>query len=180
MKNFCVDGSLTNPKCYSTESFDFSSEEQIFDILLDVLKSEVPTRLKQVNGCDDKPMYISEEDIDLIPSGNQNARFSIILNPVGDFPEYSDSLMFRTVIYNFELILAVVNESLGCVTWELLRFKNVIEGLIIGTQFAIDGYNSVLVEPRGFNYIIPEPIAAGTYRRQGAYRFSVTVTQTRK
>lgn len=177
MNNFCVEGGLKNPKCYRTQSIDFASEEQIFDILLDVLKSELPPKLNGIKDCEDKPMYIAEEDIDLLPSGKP-ARFALILNPLSDLAEYQDSLLYRTVEYLFEAILTVENPLARCITWELVRFKNAVEGLIIGTEFAIDGYDSVLIEPRGFSYAVPTG-DNGIYRRQGAYRFAVTVTQYR-
>jgi hypothetical protein len=175
MDKFCVEGVTVNPKCASFTRFDFQSEEQIFDILLDVLKSELPVRLSNIKDCEDKAMYIAEEDIDLIPSG-KSAHFSLILNPLSDLPEYSAEFMHRTVVYNFELILTVQNELARCITWELIRFKNAIEGLILGSEFAIDGYDSVDVEPKGFAYFPPEA-DGGIFRRQGAYRFAVTVTQ---
>lgn len=174
-KNFCVDGTVLNPKCYTTESIDFQSEEQIFDILLDVLKAELPPRLALLKDCQDKPMHIAEDDIDLLPSGNP-AHFSLIVNPLSDAPTYAESLIYRTVVYEFELILTVANEVARCVTWELIRFKNAIEGLIVGSEFAIDGYDTVLVEPRGFQYY-PPTIESNIYHRQGSYRFAVTVTQ---
>lgn len=177
MYNFCSEGEIENPKCYSTESISFPSEEQIFDILLDVLKSELPKALALVKDCQDEPMFISEEDIDLIPSGKES-KFSVILNPLSDVPKYSDSLSFREVKYSFELFITASNTLARCVTWELIRFKNAIEGLVVGAEFAIDGYNSVIVEPEGFRYFLPGA-DSGMYRRQGAYRFSVTVTQYR-
>lgn len=176
--NFCADGTLENPKCYKTESYDFASEEQIFDILLDVLKSELPAKLEKVNDCDGNPIRIEEKEIDFIPTVT-NARFKLLLNPLGDIPNYIDSFYYRTVEYNFEAILTVNNKRLECVTWELLRFKNAVEGLIIGSEFAIDGYNSVEVAPKGFTYFIPDG-DGGLFTRQGAYRFTVTVTQYRQ
>lgn len=175
---FCPEGGLTNPKCYKIESIDYASEEQILDILLDILKSELPPRLQVLKDCNDKPMYIAEEAIDIIPLGAQ-AHLSLILNPLGDVPSYSESLLFRTVRYNFELILTVENQVPACITWELMRFKNAVEGLIVGAEFYIDGYSSVVVEPVGFTYYIPEPLDSGSVRRQGTYRFSVTVTQNK-
>lgn len=176
MDKFCVEGVLQNPKCYKTETFDFPSEEQIFDILLDLLKSELPPKLQLLKDCQDKPMFISEKNIDIIPT-NETAKFKVLLNPLSDVPNYNDNLNFRTVDYNFELILTVTNQLARCVTWELLRFKNAIEGLIIGAEFAIDGYNSVAVEPKGFQYYVPEQVEEHLYLRQGTYRFTVTVTQ---
>lgn len=177
MNNFCTDGELQNPKCYSVESVDFKSEENIYDILLDILKSELPKRIAEVKDCQDNPMYIAEEDIDLIPSG-KSAHFSLLLIPFGDVPEYTESRQLRTVRHTFEALLTVENELLRCVTWELLRFKNVVESLIIGSEIYIDGYDSVFLEPDGFRYFIPDEGGVG-YRHQGAYRFSVTVTQHR-
>lgn len=175
MNNFCTDGSLINPKCYTLESFQFDSEEQIFDILLDIFKSELPPRLALAKDCQGKPMYIAEESIDIIPPTTES-KFQLILNPLGDIPEYSENLAYRKVEYNFELLITAQNTVAACVTWELVRFKNIVEGLIIGAELAIDGYHSVYITPKGFNYFIPEAMS-GAYRRQGSYRFSVTVTQ---
>lgn len=175
MSNICVENTLLNPKCYTLETFDFDSEEQIFDILLDLLKSELPGRLQKIQDCQGNPMYISEEDIDLIPSG-KDSKFEIILNPVDAVPVYSENKIYRTVEYNFELIIAVQNEVLRCITWELTRFKNAIEGLIVAAEFVIDGYEAVEVEPKGFSYF--EPLqSGGKYLRQGSYKFAVTVRQ---
>ena len=173
----CVEGSIINPKCTTLETFDFASEEQIFDILLDVLKSELTNRMAQIKDCQDKAMYIAEEDIDLIPSEN-DPKFSALLNPVSDIPVYGESRFHREVKYTFELILSVKNELARCITWELLRFKNAVEGLIVATEFVIDGYESVEVEPEGFSYFVPETDGA-VYRREGSYKFTVTVTQYR-
>lgn len=175
MNNFCTEAGLTNPKCVSVQSYDFSSEEQIFDILLDVLKSELPTRLALIKDCDGKPMYIDEKAIDLLPAAGPH-RFEIMLNPLGDIPTYSANLIYRTVVYNFEIVLTVTNTKAECITWELVRFKNVLEGLLIGAEFVIDGYDSVDIEPKGFNYYVPTS-DGGSFFRQGSYRFSVTVTQ---
>jgi hypothetical protein len=41
MNNFCVENVLENPKCETLQAFDFLSEEQIFDILLDILKGRI-------------------------------------------------------------------------------------------------------------------------------------------
>jgi len=174
MNNFCADG-LKDAQCVTFTAIEYPSEEQIFDILLDVLKSELPTRLSQVKDCEDNYMYISEEDIDLIPSGKAS-RFAALLNPLGQVPVYDESRVFRTVTHEFELILTAANELARCVTWELLRFKNVVEGLIVGAEFAIDGYNSVEVEVRGFNYYPPGK-NDNIFYRHGSYRFAVTVTQ---
>lgn len=176
MQDFCPEGKLTNPKCYTLETFDFVSEESIFDIILDVLKSELPARMAQVKDCNNQPMYISEENIDII-FGDNTPHFEVVLNPLSDIPEYSEPRNYRTVDYNFELILTVHNQDKKCLTWELLRFKNVIEGLIVATEFVIDGYESVIVEPRGFNYYVPEEVGRAVYMRQGSYRFTVTITQ---
>jgi hypothetical protein len=177
MDRFCVEAGLENPKCYTLEKFKFQSEEPIFDILLDVFKSELPQDLKQETGCDGKPLFISESSIDIVPS-ETSARFSLILNPLGDVPTYPESPVYRSVDYNFEFILTVTNDVPNCATWELLKFKNVVESILIGAEFAIDGYDSVYLEPRGFNYY-PTGIddASGKYYRQGAYRFTVTVKQ---
>lgn len=174
MSKFCVEGSI-DPKCVTFESYEFDSEEQIFDILLDVLKSELPGRLALVKGCDDKPLRIEEDAIGLIQSEGTD-RLTLVLEPLGDIPNYAPSMVYRKVDYNFELILTAQNKEAQCVTWELIRFKNVVEGLIVGAEFAIDGYQSVDVEPKGFNYF-PLEGSVGLYRRQGSYRFSVTVTQ---
>lgn len=174
---FCTKGNIINPKCYRVETFDFSSEESIFDVLLDVFKSELPDRMRTLKDCNGEPMYIAEKDIDIVPTP-EPSHFSLILNPLGDVPDYSANLNFRTVEYNFELILSVFNPLPHCVTWELLKFKNAVEGLLLGTEFVIDGYNSVEVSPKGFTYFIPEA-DGGLFSRQGAYRFSVTVTQYR-
>ena len=177
MKEFCAEGGLTNPKCYKVENFDFNSEENIFDILLDVFKSELPAKMADILDCQNKPMIIHEEHIDLLPSEG-TPRFELILNPFGDIPTYSEALNYREVEYTFELLLTVANQVARCVTWELLRFKNAVESLLIGAEFQIDGYNSVYIEPKGFRYFVPE-VDGGNYRRQGAYRFTVTVTQYR-
>lgn len=176
MQDFCTEAGLKNPKCYSLETFDFLSEESIFDVLLDVLKSELPARMAALKDCNNEPMYISEENIDIIYSEN-TPHFEVVLNPLSDIAEYTEPRNFRTVDYNFELILTVHNTDKKCLTWELLRFKNAIEGLIVATEFVIDGYESVLVEPRGFNYYVPEEVGRAVYMRQGSYRFTVTVTQ---
>lgn len=176
MQEFCPEGTITNPKCYTLETFDFLSEENIFDILLDLLKSELPPRLKQLNDCSGKPMYIHEEDIDIIV-GEDTPHFEVVLNPISNLPSYTDNRLHRTVEYNFELILTVHNEDPKCLTWELLRFKNVVEGLIIAVELAIDGYDTVNVEPKGFEYFIPQQVGKAVYMRQGTYRFAVTITQ---
>lgn len=175
MNTFCPEAGLKNPKCYTTTSYDFISEEKIFDILLDVFKSELPPKMLLLKDCQGKEMYISEEDIDLLPSSN-NVKFRVILNPLGAIPKYSTSLRQREVEYDFEVILSVANEVRECVTWELVRFKNAVEGLLVGVEFAIDGYNSVNVDLKGFQYLNPQA-EKGVYRRSGTYRFSVTVTQ---
>jgi len=175
MNKYCIEGSLQNPKCYSIESFDYPSEEQIFDILLDVLKSELPKRMAEVKDCEDKPMFIDEESIDILPP-EKWTKFNIILNPVTSAPVYSESLSFRTVTHSFDLILTVANTVKRCVTWELLRFKNVVEGLLIATELYIDGYDSVVVGVESFTYAFPEQ-DEGRYVRQGVFRFTVTVTQ---
>lgn len=172
----CVEGGLINPKCYTFEAINFKSEEQIFDILLDVFKSELPKRLAQVKDCQNKPMIIEESSIGILYP-DQVTRFAVVLNPLGDIPSYDDSMQYRDVEYKFDLILTVGNEIADCVTWELLRFKNVVEGLLIGSQLVIDGYQSVDIEPGGFNYLIPTKSNDGVYYRQGSYRFSVTVSQ---
>ena len=177
MDKFCVQGELTNPRCVTFQAYDFDSGEQIVDILLDSLKSELPKRMAALRGCDNKPMILLEDKISIIPV-YEPARFSVVLNPLNSLPKYSESLHFREVKHGFELILTVENTNAECVTWELMRFQNAVEGLIVGAEFAIDGYNSVMVEPDSFNYFIPEE-GAGIFRRQGAYRFSVTTTQTR-
>lgn len=178
MQQFCAEGTIDNPKCYTLETFDFVSEESIFDILLDVLKSELPPRLALLKDCDDKPMYISEDNIDLV-FGDNSPHFELILNPLSDLPSYTDLRNYRTVEYNFELILTVHNERLKCLTWEMIRFKNAIEGLIIATELAIDGYDTVDIEPKGFNYDIPEQVGNAMYMRQGSYRFTVTIRQSK-
>lgn len=175
MDRFCADGTL-DAKCYSLETIDFSSEEQIFDILLDILKSELPNRIAQVKDCQDNYFFISEDAIDLLPP-EQWSHLNIILNPLQDKPTYIDeNKQLRTVTYNFEAILTVSNVLKRCVTWELVRFKNVVERLIMAAELHIDGYNSVYIEPQGFQWFIPTP-EEGVVRRSGAYRFSVTVTQ---
>lgn len=175
MDNFCVEGSLTNPKCVTFESFDFPSEERLFEILLDVFKSELPSKMAALIGCDDKPLFITEKAIDLTPP-QKEVRFSLVFNPLGDLPVYNQGRNYRTVEYNFELNLQSINKSLRCVTWELIKFKNAVEGLIIGAELAIDGYDSVDLEPKGFAYSLPL-VGSGKYFREGAYRFSVTVSQ---
>lgn len=174
-EKFCPEAGLLTQKCVSFEAYQFDSEEQIFDILLDVFKSELPPRLALIKDCDGKAMFIDENAIDLLPAQGPH-RFELMLNPLGDIPTYSASLGYRTVEYNFEIVMTVTNTRAECITWELLRFKNVVEGLLIGAEFAIDGYNSVDIEPKGFNYYIPNQ-DGGSYFRQGSYRFSVTVTQ---
>lgn len=177
MNKFCVDGSVTNPKCYTVNDYapQFASEEQILDTLLDVLKSTLPANLKQIKDCQDKPMVISEAKIGLHPP-LEIARFQLVLNPLGDVPTYPEHKVHRTVEYNFELILTVGNEVLDCVTWELIRFKNAVESLLLSVELLIDGYDGVFLDPKGFNYF-PIGEDKGVYFRQGAYRFSVTVTQ---
>lgn len=177
MSKFCVDGSVTNPKCYTINDYasKFASEEQILDTLLDVLKSTLPGNLREVNDCQNKPIVINEESIDLRPP-LEAVRFHLTLNPLGDVPNYPEHKVHRTVEYNFELILTVGNENLDCVTWELIRFKNAVESLLISVELLIDGYDGVYLEPKGFNYF-PIGEDKGAYFRQGAYRFSVTVTQ---
>lgn len=175
----CVEGTLENPKCYKLETFDFDSEEQIFDILLDILKSELPPRMAALKDCQNKPMYISESNIDLMSDIENNPHFEVVLNPIGDIPSYDDVRFSRIVEYSFELFLTVHNELSRCVTWELLRFKNAIEGLIIGAEFVIDGYQTVEIEPRGFDYFPPETDGA-VYRKQGSYKFAVIVRQYKK
>lgn len=176
MYNFCADGT-TEAQCYRLETISFNSEEKIFDVLLDILKSELPTRLHAVSDCEDNPMVITEEAIDLLPPA-KFSRFNVILNPLADRPTYVDSRLMRTVEYQFEAILTVSNELARCVTWELIRFKNVVEELIMSADLYIDGYNSAFIQPQGFAYSFPV-FEEGVYRRQGAYRFSVTVTQNR-
>lgn len=179
MSKFCVESELTNPKCYTLEKFRFQSEEQIFDILLDVFKSTLPAEMQLLTGCDDKPLYISEDAIDLVPPDHL-PRFCLILNPTSDVPTYPELPVYRSVIYNFELILTVTNDNPNCVTWELLRFKNAVESILIGAELAIDGYESVYLEPQGFNYnAIGNDDISGKYYRQGAYRFAVTVRQSK-
>jgi hypothetical protein len=177
MQNFCTEGAITNPKCYKLETIKFKSEEGIFDIVLDLLKSELPGRMAEVMDCSDKPMYIAEENIDIIPASNE-PHFELVLNPLSDLPKYTENRIFRTVNYNFELILTVHNENPNCLTWELLRFKNVVEELMLAVEFVIDGYNAVDVEQGGFNYYVPENSEqSAVYRRQGTYRFTVTISQ---
>lgn len=175
---FCVEGVLTNPPCYTLETYQFQSEEQIFDILLDVFKSTLPGKMAELNGCDDKPLFITEDAIDLVPPAKE-VRFSAILNPLSDVPKYAETPIYREVRYNFEWILTSANRIPHCVTWELIRFKNVVESILIGAEFAIDGYDSVYLEPTGFNYEIPAQDENGMYYRQGAYRFAVTVRQSK-
>lgn len=175
MDKFCADG-VTEAKCYSLQTIDFSSEEQILDVLLDILKSELPARISQVKDCQDNPFYISEEAIDINPP-EKFSHLNVILNPMTDKATYLDeNKQLRSVTYNFEAILTVSNPLKRCVTWELIRFKNVVETLIMAAELYIDGYNSVYIEPNGFQWFIPTPVD-GVVRRQGAYRFSVTVTQ---
>ena len=175
MYTFCADGT-TEAKCYQLQTIDFSSEEQILDILLDILKSELPSRMAQVKDCQDNYFYISEDAIDLLPP-EKWTHLNVILNPMQDKATYIDeNKQLRNVTYNFEAILTVSNELKRCVTWELVRFKNVVEGLIMAAELYIDGYNSVYIEPQGFQWFIPTP-EEGVVRRSGAYRFSVTVTQ---
>lgn len=176
MQDFCLEGVVTNPKCYELKTYDFNSEESIFDILLDLLKSELPKRMASQTDCDGKPMVIAEEDIDII-IGEGTPHFECVLNPLSAIPSYSDNRNYRTVEYEFELMLTVHKEDPKCLTWELLRFKNAVEGLIITAEFAIDGYDTVDVEPRGFDYFVPEQVGKAVYMRQGSYRFAVTVTQ---
>lgn len=175
MDRFCADG-VTEAKCYTLETIDFSSEEQILDVLLDILKSELPARLAKVKDCEDNPFYISEDAIDINPP-EKFTHLNVILNPMTDRPTYLDeNKQLRNVTYNFEIILTVSNVLKRCVTWELIRFKNVVEGLVMAAELHIDGYNSVFIEPLGFQWFIPTS-EEGVVRRQGAYRFSVTVTQ---
>lgn len=176
MNNFCTEG-ITDAKCYSFEPVEFDSEEQLFDILLDVLKSQLPTKMKALKDCQDKPMFIPEDAIDLYPP-EKFVKFSVVLNPLGDVPSYAESRLRRDVVYNFELILTVQNELKRCVTWELLRFKNAVESLLMATELYIDGYLSAYITPRGFVYSVVEQ-NNNVYRRQGAYRFAVSVTQTK-
>lgn len=176
MNTFCAEGQ-TEAQCYSIETISFNSEERIFDVLLDILKSELPTRLRGVMDCEDKPMVITEDAIDLLPPA-KFTRFNVILNPLGDRPTYLESRLMRTVEYQFEAILTASNELARCVTWELIRFKNAVEELIMSADLYIDGYNSAYIQPQGFQYSFPI-LEEGVYRRQGAYRFSVTVTQNR-
>lgn len=176
MNSFCPEGGLQNPRCVTLETFEFASEEQIFDILLDVFKSTLPDKLALVKDCENKPMRIAEEAISLLPVQGTH-RLSLLLNPLGDVPRYPESPIYREVDYNFELFLSVTNKNPDCVTWELLRFKNVIEAILIGAQFAIDGYNSVSLDPKGFTYFLITGPDNNVYRRDGAYRFTVTVTQ---
>jgi hypothetical protein len=174
---FCVEGTITNPDCtkYKVETFDFLSEEQIFDTILDILKSELPPRLAQIKDCQDKPMIITEDSIDLLPP-EKWSKYSIILNPVSSNPTYSENLSYRTVVHGFDLILTVASPIKRCVTWELLRFKNVVEALLVATSLYIDGYNSADVEMESFTYAFPDQ-DEGKYVRQGIIRFTVTVTQ---
>lgn len=175
MDKFCVDGA-SEAKCYTLQTIDFSSEEQILDVLLDILKSELPSRVSKIKDCEDNPFFISEEAIDILPP-EKWTHLNIILNPMTDKPTYLDeNKQLRSVTYNFEIILTVSNALKRCVTWELIRFKNVVEGLIMAAELYIDGYNSVYIEPTGFQWFIPTS-EDGVVRRQGAYRFSVTVTQ---
>lgn len=176
MSNFCFDGVLLNPKCYKLETFDFSSEESIFEILLDLLKSELPAKMANQTDCSGKAMYIAEKDIDII-TGEGTPHFECVLNPLSANPSYTENRVYRTVEYNFELILTVHNENPQCLTWELLRFKNAVEGLVITAELVIDGYNSVDIELKGFEYFIPEQVGKAVYMRQGSYRFAVTVSQ---
>lgn len=179
MSNFCVESELTNPKCYTIQPIEFDSEENILDILLDVLKSELPARLGQVLGCDNRPLYINEDDIDLVYP-EKEARFIVVLTPISETPEYSENLHYRTNEYVFEAKLYVVHTSRKCLTWEFIRFKNVVDGLLLGTDLLIDNYNSVAVIPRGFRWTPVLGDNNGSYRREGAYRFSVTVSQIKK
>lgn len=172
----CVEGALLNPKCVNFKTFEFDSEEQLFEILLDVLKSQLPGKLAEVNGCDGKPLWISEDAIDTIPPSKQVA-LSIIFDPLGDVPKYSENLEYREVTYDFELTLTVTNKKPNCVTWELVKFKNKVEELLVGAEFAVDGYNSVMLEPKGFTYSQIFPDGSAKFVREGQYRFSVTVTQ---
>ncbi len=176
MNNFCTDG-VTEAPCYTLQTINFSSEEKIFDILLDILKSELPSRVAQVKDCEDNYFFISEDAIDLLPP-EQYSHLNVILNPMQDRPTYLDeNKQLREVTYNFEAILTVSNPLKRCVTWEMIRFKNVVEELIMAAELHIDGYNSVYIEPNpGFQWFIPTP-EDGVVRRSGAYRFSVTVTQ---
>jgi hypothetical protein len=175
MYNFCVDGEH-EAKCYSITDINFRSEEYILDVLLDLLKSELPSRIAQVKDCEDNYMFISEDAIDILPP-KQQTHLSVILNPLGEQPTYYDDGKFlREVKYNFEAILAVSNPLDRCVTWELIRFKNVVDSLILAAELYIDGYTSVYLEPTGFQWSIPTQ-EEGIWRRRGAYRFSVTVTQ---
>lgn len=176
MNKFCAEGT-TEAKCYNVEPISFSSEEKILDVVLDILKSELPARLNLIKDCEDNPMYISEDSIDILPP-ESFAHFNIILNPVSDRPNYTENRLMRTVAYNFELILTVSSSLKRCVTWELIRFKNVVEELMMATDLYIDGYNSVDIDPQGFQYTLPT-VDSGIFRRQGAYRFAVTVTQVR-
>lgn len=176
MDNFCVKGEQLDKKCYELETFDFESEEKIFDILLDLLKSELPGRMAQLKDCDNNPMYISEDAIDIIPS-RTTGKFELILNPLSAEPAYAESRTYRTVAYGFELLMSVSSPQPACSTWELLRFKNAVEGLLVAAEFAIDGYSSVDMELNSFTYFIPEEDGRSVYRRSGSYRFTVTVTQ---
>ena len=177
MTNFCADGAVTNPKCYKISDYAprFVSEEYILDTLLDIFKSELPNNLKKIKDCQNNPMVISEDSIGLHPP-LEVGRFQLVINPLGDIPTYPEHKINRSVEYNFELILTVGNEVLECVNWELIRFKNEVESLLNSVEFLIDSYDSIYLEPRGFNYY---PIGGknGVYYRQGAYRFSVTVSQ---
>jgi hypothetical protein len=177
MDKFCVEGTITNPNCskYKVETFDFLSEEQIFDTLLDVFKSELPPRMLKIQDCQNKPMFIAEDSIDILLPEKWD-KFSVILNPVSATPTYAESLSYRKVDHSFDLIITVTNTVKRCVTWELLRFKNVVEGLLIATELYIDGYDSAVLEVNNFTYLFPEE-DNGVYTRQGVFRFTVTVTQ---
>lgn len=178
MNTFCPEGSITNPKCYTLETNEFDSEEQIFDILLDVLKSELPAKMALLTDCSNKPMYISEDNIDIVPDITRDPHFEVTLNPLSATPKYpSDLKNCRDVVCEFELILTVHNELPKCLTWELLRFKNAVDSLIRATELVIDGYDTVYVEEKGFTYYLPEQIESAMYMRQGSYRFAVTITQ---
>lgn len=176
MKNFCPDAE-TEPKCYTVADIDFTSEENILDVLLDLLKSELPARVARIKDCEDNYMHISEDAIDILPPMMYSS-LNVILNPLGEQPSYyDDGKRLRDVKYNFEAILTVSNPLARCVTWELIRFKNVVDGLILAAELYIDGYHSVYLEPTGFQWALPSQ-EDGVYRRKGAYRFSVTVTQS--
>jgi hypothetical protein len=47
-----------------------------------------------LSDCQGKPMYIAEDDIDLIPSG-KDSHFELMLNPLDDQPVYDDDRKFR-------------------------------------------------------------------------------------